>query len=68
VALVGHATGEWEEGGEGVQGAEKNSGTLQVGRGGRRLTRGHDNIPYIYLVYRRKCTYIGCLGGDQHHV
>ncbi len=43
VALVGHATGEWEEGGEGVQAAqgggqgERKFRNLQVGRGGEVL-------------------------------
>jgi hypothetical protein len=53
VALIGHATGEWEEGGEGVQGGgevREKFRNLQVARGGRRLTRGHDN-EYTYTQY-----------------
>jgi hypothetical protein len=37
------------------------AGRERGGGGRERLTRGHDNIPYIYLVYRRKCTYVGCV-------
>jgi hypothetical protein len=46
-----------------LAGRERRGGLLQED-----TTRATIHIPYIYLVYRRKCTYVGCLGGDQHHV
>ncbi len=48
MALVGHATGEWEKGGEGVQGGRRGKRKIQeLACGGLRLTRGHDNIHMV---------------------
>ncbi len=76
---VGHATGEWEEGGEGVQGGGRGKRKIQElavavrWGGGGGLKEGttmarqrHYTLHTVYLVYRRKCTYVGCVGGDQH--
>jgi hypothetical protein len=57
VGRVGHATGEWEEGGEGVQGGGRGKRKIQElagrerggGKAYKRARQWHDNIPYIYL-------------------
>ncbi len=61
---------QWEEGGEGVREKFRN---LQVagGEGG-----GFQEGTTIYNLYiysnqyigGNVCTYVGCLGGDQHHI
>jgi hypothetical protein len=60
VALVGHATGEWEEGGEGVQGGGRGHGYRKFQELGDERGEAYKRAQlymYIYCrLYKRRST------------